>query len=215
MTLTRLAPLLALVWCALLGPIQSGIWHANEAPSWIAELKALHAAAQTLYSAVADGIPRYDFFGRLFTATYAGMLVGVFAAPAGANRIAHRLLGAALVVACLGDIVAYWFAGIGNAPLRAIGFWYTEVPALAVATLAMAVAGVPMIRAGLAGGYAVAATPLVSLAATAAIQYMPHGPAFGLALGATIMAWQRSPVQAGSSRDHGPVGQAAPRSQPQ
>ena len=194
MTFGRIAPLAALIWCALLAPVQSEIWNAERTPLWLVGLTPLHVAASALYNAFASTMPRYDFFGRLFTVVYAGIFAGVAApSPApGVSRIARWIVCASLIAAFAGDVIAYWFAGINNAPLRAIGFWYTEVPALGVAVLAMAAIGVSMVRSRItAGGVIVAATPLIALGATAAVQYMPHGPAVALAVAATILAWHR------------------------
>lgn len=194
MTFARIVPLAALIWCAVLAPIQSEIWNADKTPLWLAGLTPLHAAASALYDAFAGTLPRYDFFGRLFTVVYAGIFVGVAAASPtpGVSSFARWIVYASLVAAFVGDVTAYWFAGIGNAPLRALGFWKAEVPALGVAVLAIAAIGVSMMRSRVtAGGAVVAATPLVALGATAAIQYMPHGPVLALALAATILAWHR------------------------
>jgi hypothetical protein len=187
-------PVAATLWCVLLAPVQSLIWNGEKTPSWIANLTPLHEAAHALYSAASlAGDQPYDFFGRLFLPIYAGVFFGFASARLSAlgrsARIARAVALLALTSGFVGDIIAYWLAGRGNDALRAVGFWQIEVPALTVAIVAAAVLGVAVWRSGAKpAGAILAATPVLAVGATAALQYMPHGPMLALAIAATAAA---------------------------
>jgi hypothetical protein len=152
----------------------------------------VHDAAGLLYDAASlPGDQPYDFFGRLFLPVYVGVFFGFARARLSALGRVGRMLRAlvlfALAAAFAGDFIAYWLAGRSNDALRAIGFWWIEVPLLGVAIIGVAALGIIALREGARSvGAGLAATPVAALGTTAALQYMPHGPMLALALAAVL-----------------------------
>jgi hypothetical protein len=192
-TSAYLVPGSAALWCAILAPVQSLIWNGANAPSWISAMTPVHDAARLLYDAASSpGDQPYDFFGRLFLPVYAGAFFGFARARLSAlgriGRMLRALVLFALAAGLAGDFIAYWLAGRSNDALRAIGFWWIEVPSLGVAIIGVATLGIVALRAGArSAGASLAATPVVALGTTAALQYMPHGPMLALALAAVLV----------------------------
>lgn len=183
-----IAPALALILLLLLGPIQSTIWNGADSPPLVRAAAPLVDAALGGLQAIAPGAEPYDVFGRFVILAYLALLAGMAALPAASHgqRIAKAALLVATIAAALGDIVAYWIAGRADDALRAVGFWYWEVPALAIALLAAAVFGALWLRANRWSGLALLLAPLLALGATLALRYMPHGPLIGLAVSAML-----------------------------
>jgi hypothetical protein len=182
-----LAPLAALAaaLCILLAPVQSLIWNGAGAPGWLASLPwppaMLAWAGQTEL-----GTP-YFFFGRLFVLVHAGVLATLWTLARGRGWLAWpamRWLLASLVMATWSDVLAYWVGERLGDSVRFVGFWMIEVPALVSVACAGTALGVSLRRAGHRGAWLVPWLLLVPamLLATAALQYMPHGPMLAVTL---------------------------------
>lgn len=188
----------AVALAAYLGPVQSAIWNAGGAPAWIASVPWVAGSierAERLFPAM----PAYDVFGRMMVLAYGLLIAAVLATRTDVfgqrARIAWRVAVALLGVAALADTLAYWIAGLDGSALRSAAFWAVEVPALWCATLAFAAAGLLLPRSGTTGWTArlpLLLTPLLALLATAALQYMPHGPVLALSLSLLLFVWMKS-----------------------
>ena len=156
------------------------------------------------FLAPALGPEPYDLFGRLTILIYLGSLAAWSPFVACRNRFRRMtavLAWMALAVAALADIGTYWMAGLQNETLRAVTFWQIEAPALALVLFAMAVIGIDEIRRGerSLSNVALAASPLIAAAATAALQYMPHGPLIAIAAGSLILATRQAGASSGTA----------------
>ena len=188
--LTRSCVLMAALLCFFLAIIQSSIWNGAETPPWILSLTIIHAASKYIYETLGDplGVTEYYFFGRVFFLVYLGLFVGLKhwrKRDLIRKTNPFRIFQAALIIAFVGNIIAYWGGGWFGTDVRFIGFWLTEVPALAVALSASLVLSIQMIRhksAPLREAILFAGTPVFAFVSTASFQYMPHGPVFGILL---------------------------------
>jgi glyoxylase-like metal-dependent hydrolase (beta-lactamase superfamily II) len=187
----------AILWAATaasaalaLGALQSVAWHGSEAPALARGLTAALDPGLLLEpasSSLAAPSESYFGYGRLTIAIY--VLIGA-AATALRSRwprrgaIALALLG---VTAGMGDVAAYWASEWLGPDVRRIGFWYTEVPALALAIAVLTGWGASGIRHDPSRRCLALCAPLV-LATTAALGYLPHGPLLGLALTLLLVA---------------------------
>lgn len=182
----------ALLLCLFLAPAQSLIWNGAQAPQWVQAAAPMHE-----WLAPFLGAEPYRGFGRLVILVYAGFFAGLLyleAAPGRAGTVLRYIVPGSFAVAAIADVVAYWIAGLGDPALRYRAFWLTEVPMLAICILAIAATGILRLSGRIGArrvNIVLAATPLFAFAATAAVQYMPHGPLIGIgiaALAATIPA---------------------------
>ena len=75
---------------------------------------------------------------------------------------------------------------MAGSALREAVFWRLEVPALSAAVLGLA--GLGWVWRTSLTGRVLLVTPLLALAATLALRYMPHGPLMGIALALALTA---------------------------
>lgn len=196
---TRLCLLAAVALCFTLGIIQSTIWNGEETPTWILSLSAIHAASTFLYKTVAEpvGVTDYYFFGRMFFLVYFGLFASLkYWKRNSVTReiVLFKIFMTALLIAFIGDIIAYWGGGWFGTDLRFVGFWLTEVPALTIASLSSLVFGIQMLRhksTSTIEAMAFAGAPIFVLISTASFQYMPHGPVFGILLVVLILSFSQ------------------------
>ena len=171
--------------CILLAPVQSLIWNGDEAPRWLHSLPWPHALV-TWAEQGGLGTP-YFFYGRLFLLVHAGVLATLWMLARSRGWLAWpamRWLLVSLGVATWGDIMAYWGGQWFGDPVRFVGFWMTEVPALVSVACAGTAFGVSLRYAGHRGPWLYPWLLLLPamLLATAALQYMPHGPMLAVTL---------------------------------
>lgn len=188
---------LAATLATALGLLQSAIWNGPDAPAWARALASLVPAIDLTVgaSALAEPPAIYFMLGRPFLAVYVLLALAVAAHPWLGRRARIALLSL-LTVAAVGDFCAYWLSSELGVGFRKVVFWRIELPALAAALLCTTARGLLGIRWGERRPAWVLASALVCAAiATAALHYMPHGPALGLAL-----------ALAGSARHERPTG---------
>ena len=183
---------LGLSLCLYLAPIQSSIWNAADTPHWISALTFIQSSSTTLYQAAGASldITPYYFFGRFFLPIYLTLFIALttlfpYASQMGSlAKNLHRTLSGFLVAAAIGNLIAYWGGGWFGTDVRFIGFWIIEVPSLALTLIGLCALGVTLLKHP-ARPWLIALllilTPLFSLLATMAFQYMPHGPVLGIA----------------------------------
>lgn len=198
-TAIRLCLLAAIAVCFTLGVVQSTIWNDDGTPTWILSLFAIHAASTFLYTNLAEpvGVTDYYFFGRMFFLVYFGLFAGLICWNK--NNVVReaflfKTFMTALVVALIGDIIAYWGGGWFGTDIRFVGFWLIEVPALTVATLSSLMFGIQMLRhksTSRIEAMAFAGAPIFVLISTASFRYMPHGPVFGILLVVLILSFSQ------------------------
>ncbi|MGY1941717.1 hypothetical protein [Nocardia gipuzkoensis] len=182
-----LAPLVAVTaaLCTVLAPVQSLIWNGPEAPGWMDGVPWSHTLI-TVAEQVGLGTP-YFFYGRLFILVYVGVTATLWLLSRSRGWLtwpAMRWLLASLTMAAWGDLLAYWGGQRFGDPVRFVGFWLTEVPALVIVACAGTAFGVSLRYAGYRGSWLYSWLLLAPamLFATAALQYMPHGPMLAVAL---------------------------------
>lgn len=188
--LATCAALGALATCAALGTLASRIWHGADAPAWVRgvtdALTPTLGAAPGAASRPGTPPPVYFAVGRAFVLVYAALAVRWTLRPVGPVWM-RRSLAVLLGLAALGDVLAYWVSAWAGPAVRAVGFWRIEVPALLLALLVIGARGVALLRAGAAPArtaWTLALAPVVAIAGTAALRYMPHGPVLGLCVAA-------------------------------
>ncbi len=174
----------AVMTAAILGSLQSVAWNGTGAPAvarafteWLDPALLLETASSNLEQPSES----YFGYGRLVVAIYALLFVAGAALRRLTSQRTFWLLAGLFTIAAMGDIAAYWVSETMGPGVRLIGFWYTEVPALAATTLVLSGIGGWQMRYGGSGRPLVAALPL-SIATTALLAYMPHGILLGLAL---------------------------------
>lgn len=176
---------------AILGCVQSVVWHGADAPA-AATFVATRLAPAWMGQAAASGAfqpaPAYFGVGRFAIAAYLLLAVAATFSELPLSARARRVTMAAGVLAATGDVLAYWVSAAAGPTVRRVGFWYLELPALAVAAVVLTVAGIGALRSRRAGGEIALALP-VAVATTATLRYLPHGilVGFGVALFATAV----------------------------
>ncbi|MBV1887333.1 MAG: hypothetical protein KUG61_09635 [Parvibaculaceae bacterium] len=198
---TRLCLLAAVALCFTLGIIQSTIWNGEDAPTWILSLPAIHTASAFLYKIIAEpiGLTDYYFFGRMFFLVYLGLFAGLKNWRKNSvtrQAILFKIFTAALLIALIGDFIAYWGGGWFGTDVRFVGFWLVEVPALAIASLSSLVFGIQLLRqksTSTIEAMTFAGAPVFVLISTASFQYMPHGPVFGILLIVLVLSFLQNP----------------------
>ena len=191
----RFLSTLTLALCFWLGLVQSAIWNGAATPAWITALPGAHGLASHIFTRVGAPLSMepYYFFGRIVPAVYAGLLITLFRLPhlrpALQRPRAYRLMLIALLVALAGDLTAYWGGGWYGTGVRFWGFWVTEVPSLLAAMAAALTAGITIRREDRTAGLVLALLPLMSILATLAFAYMPHGPLLGFCLAGFLLLW--------------------------
>ena len=111
-----LAALLGGLLCLLLTPIQASIFSGGESPPLVLASRPLQDLADTIHGTFGPrlGLDEYYFYGRMFFLVYLGAiagLVGLHTLQSGGERRERtwfRVLLIALVLALVGDVVAYW-----------------------------------------------------------------------------------------------------------
>ena len=180
-----LFPAFALAGAVGLGALQSVVWHGPDAPPWArAVASVVSPRLADAPSASAQPVPPAVYFtlGRGAVAVYALLLAGVAGLRGQVGRGAARALGGVLAVALAGDVLAYWLSEAFGPALRRVGFWYLEVPALALAVLGCGAHGLRAPHRRLLW------TLPATAAATALLRYWPHALLAGLATGFLALA---------------------------
>lgn len=191
----RLGAAVGLLLCLVLGPLQSSIWNGAAAPAWAAAIAAMllpPLRGAEAAAAMAQPPGDYFFYGRFFLLVYAGLYLALRAMPLSRRSRSGRLLTTAIVIAAVGDFLAYWVSAAAGPSLRHLGFWNLEVPALFAALLLATALGVQALRSGTLPrhvAWCFAAVAPAALLATAALRYMPHGPMLALAAAVSVAAF--------------------------
>ncbi|OUR78950.1 hypothetical protein A9Q83_05960 [Alphaproteobacteria bacterium 46_93_T64] len=190
-------PFASFLLAAILGPIQSAIWHAEQSPNWIKSLSLLHELAVDFQAFVPTGsmmLP-YDFFGKMTALIYIGAFIGLLFAGKATDpkeAIAKKFATMFLLIASCADVITYWIAGLENEALRFQSFWLCEVPALALCIASLSIFGGNKIYIEKHLHWTsvlLLATPALALLATASQNYMPHGPLLAVSLVAATLSF--------------------------
>jgi len=188
---------------AILGPIQSAIWHAEESSNWIKSLSLLHELAVDFQAFVSTGsmmLP-YDFFGKMTALIYIGALIGLLFAGKATDpkeAIAKKFATMFLLIASCADVITYWVAGLENEALRFQSFWLCEVPALVLCIASLSIYGgikVYVEKHLHWTSVLLLATPALALLATASLDYMPHGPLLAISLAVATLPFSKRPTR--------------------
>ena len=183
---------LGLLLCLTLAPIQSSIWNQAETPHWISALTLIQNSSTALYQAAGSplDITPYYFFGRFFFLIYLTLFISLttlfpYASQTGSmSKNLHRALAGFLGLAAIGNLIAYWGGGWFGTEVRFVGFWIIEVPSLVLSLIGLSALGVTLLKHPARPwltAFTLILTPVFSIAATMAFQYMPHGPVLGIA----------------------------------
>ncbi len=137
-----LAALLGGLLCLLLTPIQASIFSGADSPPLVLAARPLLGLADRIHGTLGPrlGLDKYYFYGRMFFLVYLAAiagLVGLHALQAGRERrerLWFRVVLAGLVLALLGDVVAYWGGSgdISESPVQGLGFTFEMLAVLAV-----------------------------------------------------------------------------------
>ncbi len=182
-----LAALLGGLLCLLLTPIQASIFSGADSPPLVLATKPLLDLADRIHGTLGPGIglDEYYFYGRMFCLVYLAAiagLVGLHGLQAGRERrerLWFRVVLAGLVLALVGDLVAYWGGSgdISESPVQGLGFTFEMLAVLAVligsvfyGRVTLRANAVPKWVAWLLIIAGPAAIPVVFLVA-----YIPHG----------------------------------------
>ena len=142
MRLGGLVALLGGLLCLLLTPIQAHIFSGADAPPLVLAARPLLDLADGLHRTLGPrlGLDAYYLYGRMFFLVYLAAiagLVGLHALQGGRERRErvwfHVVLGG-LVLALLGDVVAYWGGSgdISESPVQGLGFTFEMLSVLAM-----------------------------------------------------------------------------------
>ncbi len=195
-----LAALLGGILCLVLTPIQAHIWSGADAPPLVLAARPLLDQSRRLHEAVGPrlGLTDYYFYGRMFFLVYllaAAGLLGLHDRQAGGGgrreRAWFRALLAALVVASIGDVVAYWggAAPAAISELQGLGFTLESLALLAV-LVGSAFYGRETLRSNIVPGWS---AWLLILAGPAAVLgflvtgYLPHGAVLPFSLAVAVV----------------------------
>ncbi|MBV1934055.1 MAG: hypothetical protein KUG59_05165 [Parvibaculaceae bacterium] len=197
---TRLCLLAAVALCFTLGLIQSTIWNGEDTPTWVLSLSAIHTVSAFLNKTIAEpvGITDYYFFGRMLFLVYLGLFIGLKGWRKNSvtrQAVLFKIFTTALLIAFIGDLIAYWGGGWFGTDVRFVGFWLAEVPALAIASLSSLAFGIQSLRhksTSTIEAMAFIGTPIIVLISTASFQYMPHGPVFGILLIVLVLSFSQN-----------------------
>ncbi len=205
-----LAAVLGGLLCSLLRPIQASIFSGADSPPLVLATEPLLNLADRIHRTFGPllGLDKYYFYGRMFFLVYLAAiagLVGLHAIQSGSARCERtwfRVLLVGLVLALVGDIVAYWGGSgdISESPVQGVGFTFEMLAVLAV-LIGSALYGRVTLRGDAVPGWAAwllviagpAAVPVVFLT-----NYIPHGAVlpFSLAMavvGCFLLARGRGP----------------------
>lgn len=193
------AALLGGILCLVLTPIQAHIWNGADAPPLILASRPLLNQSRRLHEAVGPrlGLTDYYFYGRMFFLVYllalAGLL-GLHARQSGSGgrreKAWFRVLLGALVVALIGDIVAYW-GGTDLGDLQGLGFTLESLALLAV-LVSSAFYGRVTLRSNIVPRWS---AWLFILAGPAAVLgflvtgYLPHGAVLPFSLAVAVVGF--------------------------
>jgi hypothetical protein len=200
--------LTALVLVALLGPLQARIWYGAAGPAWIdrlaqsgAALLGLHPLPDAPAAEARQPAPAYFAAGRVTLLVYAALGLAVWRGLLGRRGGLRRVVLGLLVVATVGDALAYRVSATAGPHVRALGFWRVELPALCALVALVTGTGLRRALRSQAGicagtrprirgqGVALALALPFALGATALIRYLPHGLLTGLALASAVAAF--------------------------
>ena len=194
-----LAALLGGLLCLLLTPIQASIFSGGESPPLVLASRPLLDLADKIHDIFDPwlGLDEYYFYGRMFFLVYLGTiagLVGLHTLQSGGvrrERLWFRVVLGGLVLALVGDIVAYWGGSgdISESPVQGLGFTFEMLAVLAVLISSMLYGRVTL------GGDAVPrwAAWLLVIAGPAAVpavfltHYIPHGAVLPFSLAMAIV----------------------------
>ncbi len=180
-----------------LGSLQSVIWNGVSAPPLARALASLldpglvastGAPANTLE-------PGESYFanGRLALAIYVMLLLGWQGLRAQLPAWRYPASLATLTLALSGDVLAYWVSSVLGPDVRRVGFWFIEVPALAMLVLGLTIQGLARLRTKGTGRVLLLTLP-AALGGTMLLRYLPHGALAGLAAVAGLTAAWAAPT---------------------
>ena len=196
-----LAGLLGGLLCLLLTPVQASIFSGADSPPLVLATEPLLDLADRIHSTFGArlGLDEYYFYGRMFFLVYLGAiagLVGLHSFQSGRERRERtwfRVLLIALVLALVGDIVAYWGGSgdISESPVQGLGFTFEMLAVLAVligsvfyGRVTLHGDAVPDWAAWLLVIAGPAAVPVVFLT-----NYIPHGAVLPFSLAMAVVGY--------------------------
>ena len=196
-----LAALLGGPLCLLLTPIQASIFNGAGAAPLVRIARPLLDLGDRIHRALGPrlGLDAYYFYGRMFFLVYLAAiagLVGLHALQSGRERREStwfRVVLAGLVLALVGDLVAYWGGSgdISQSPVQGLGFTFEMLAVLAMligsvfyGRLTLRGDAVPDWVAWLLVIAGPAAVPVVFL-----VGYIPHGAVLPLSLAMAIVGY--------------------------
>lgn len=196
-----LAALLGGLLCLLLTPIQASIFSGADSPPLVLATEPLLDLADTIHGTFDPrlGLDEYYFYGRMFFLVYLGAiagLVGLHTLQSGGvrrERLWFRVLLIGLVLALVGDIVAYWGGSgdISESPMQGLGFTFEMLAVLAV-LIGSVLYGWVTLRGNAVPDWAAwllviagpAAVPVVFLT-----NYIPHGAVLPFSLAMAVVGY--------------------------
>ena len=196
-----LAALLGGPLCLLLTPIQASIFSGADSPPLVLAFGPLLDLADRIHSTFDPrlSLDEYYFYGRMFFLVYLGAIAGLVSlhvlqsGGVRRERTWFRVLLIGLVLALVGDIVAYWGGSgdISESPLQGLGFTFEML-----AVLAVLISSVLYGRVTLRGDVVPAWTAwLLVIAGPAAVpvvfltQYIPHGAVLPFSLAMAVVGY--------------------------
>ncbi len=196
-----LAALLGGLLCLVLTPIQASIWNGANSPPVVLAAKPLLELADRIHATFGSGLglDKYYFYGRLFFLVYLAAITGLVglhtlqSSDTRWERTWYRVVLLGLVVALMGDILAYWGGSgdISESPVQGLGFTVEMLAVLAV-LIGSVFYGRVTLRGNVISNWAAwllviagpAAIPVVFLT-----RYIPHGAVLPLSLALAVVGY--------------------------
>ena len=196
-----LAAMLGGALCLLLTPVQAAIFSRADAPPLVRAAGPLLDLADRFHGTLGPrlGLDAYYFYGRLFFLVYLAALAGLTGLHAlqadreRRERRWFRVVLVGLVIALVGDVVAYWGGSgdISESPVQGLAFT-VEMLAVLVMLIGSVCYGRVTLRGDALPGWAAwllliagpAAIPVVFLTG-----YIPHGAVLPFSLAMAVVGY--------------------------
>lgn len=189
------------VLCVLLTPIQASIYSGDESPPLVLTARPLLDAADRLHAAFGPRLDlnMYYFYGRMFFLVYLAAIVGLVglhtlhSRGVRRERMWFRLVVGGLVLALVGDVVAYWGGrgDISESPVQGLGFT-VEMLAVLVVLIGSVFYGRITLRENVIPNWAAWLFPIAGPTAILVVLltgYIPHGAMLPFSLATAVAGY--------------------------
>ncbi|MCG6166531.1 hypothetical protein [Leptospira sanjuanensis] len=173
--------LFASILVLVLTPVQSLIWNGESFPIYLLKTETYVRALFDFRAEFAPETSDYYFFGRMAILIHLGILFGLLELkrngffPIAATKAFRAVLGF-LLIAIIGDTVAYWGGSFFGELFRNIGFRWIEAPGIFFLLCAFGYLGFKIRPEKKAIGITFLILPFLMIGSILFFRYIPHGP---------------------------------------